>query len=94
MRREALTQVITALGGSITFGHSMPEGGKPWPVLLGEMLRAAFPKSDVQVANNAIGATGSDYFDSCYEHHTAPGTDLFLLEFAVNDAIMWVVEFH
>lgn len=81
-------QVITTLGGSITFGHSMKEGGKPWPVLLGEMLAKAFPDADIHLDNNAIGATGSDYFDSCYEHHTAKGTDLFLLEFAVNDAIM------
>jgi hypothetical protein len=79
---------ITVLGGSITFGHSMPEGGRPWPILLAEQLKGAFPDADVHLENNAIGATGSDYFDACYPHHTAAGTDLFLFEFAVNDAIM------
>lgn len=79
---------ITVLGGSITLGHSMPDGGRPWPALLAEQLQDAFPEADVYLENNAIGATGSDYFDACYPHHTAEGTDLFLLEFAVNDAIM------
>ncbi|BEI98430.1 hypothetical protein CcaverHIS631_0307290 [Cutaneotrichosporon cavernicola] len=85
---------ITVLGGSITFGHSIPEGGRPWPILLAEQLKRAFPKANVHLENNAIGATGSDYFGACYPHHTAEGTDLFLLEFAVNDAIIEMAAQH
>ncbi|GMK56824.1 hypothetical protein CspeluHIS016_0306640 [Cutaneotrichosporon spelunceum] len=85
---------ITVLGGSITLGHSMAEGGRPWPLLLAEQLQGAFPAADVHLENNAIGATGSDYFNACYLHHTAEGTDLFLLEFAVNDAIIEMAAEH
>ncbi|CAK9780205.1 hypothetical protein CC85DRAFT_290798 [Cutaneotrichosporon oleaginosum] len=85
---------ITVLGGSITFGHSMAEGDRPWPLLLAEQLRSAFPNADIYLENNAIGATGSDYFDACYPHHTAEGTDLFLFEFAVNDAIIEMAAEH
>lgn len=54
------------------------------------MLKETFPEADISVTNNAVPATGSDYFAACYQHHIPADPDLFLLEFAVNDMIMCV----
>lgn len=78
------------MGGSLTYGHGLPEGGSPWPLLVEAGLRKVFPKAKVTVVNGAIPATGTDYFQACYQHHVPAGSDVFVLEGAVNDLIMWV----
>lgn len=39
-------------------------------------------------------ATGSDYFASCYEHHVPKDSDLFIIEAAVNDLLVYVPMSH
>ncbi|WOO76569.1 thiamine pyrophosphokinase 1 [Vanrija pseudolonga] len=79
---------IGVMGGSLTYGHGLPEGGSPWPLLVEAGLKKVFPAAKVKVVNGAIPATGTDYFQACYQHHVPGSSDIFVLEGAVNDLII------
>jgi lysophospholipase L1-like esterase len=82
-RAAAGRLTIGFLGGSITDGAN----GLNWPEPVARWLCEKFPRTQIQVENAAIGATGSD--SACLRAGAeiiAPGCDLTFVEYAVNDS--------
>jgi len=89
--------VVTAVGGSVTHGHSNSPGSGmdnpargfagSWSRLVFDYISARWPHPEGHVyVNAAVPGTGAMYFGVCLRRHVHPATDLALLEFGVNDA--------
>ena len=74
---------IGILGGSVTKGHGVGESQR-WATLYGNWWRDTFD-IEVEVVNGAVGATVSEYLETCFAEHIPEDVDIVLIELAIND---------
>jgi hypothetical protein len=74
---------IAVFGGSTSTGEGASDSSSSWP----EVLRRAVAEqtgADVSVHNFARGATGADYFATCFQRYVDRPYDVVLLEYSIN----------
>ena len=77
---------VAVLGGSITFGHGIADGGVPWPAALQHALSSMF-NATVRVSNLALPATTAGFAALCVDTLLRSRTyDLAIVEYAFNTA--------
>jgi len=74
---------IGVIGGSVTKGHGVSKT-ENWTYLYGKWWEETFG-IEVEVINGGVGATVSDYMDSCFHEHIPDDVDLVVIELAIND---------
>jgi hypothetical protein len=75
---------VLLFGGSASAAADLPSAADVFAVPGAEWLRATL-QVPVTLLNNAVGATGSEYYAFCGDQHMAYGADLVLTEHCVND---------
>jgi hypothetical protein len=79
---------ISALGGSVTQGQGLEDGGELGVSRYTERLQQFFHKAglhNVNVTNGGFAACSSSYFSSCLNIHLPTDADLVIVELAIND---------
>lgn len=77
---------VGAIGGSITNGAKASKIGETdWFALVGQYLKAAFPKANITTRNGALPATPSALMNMCLEQYVDEDVDLIFVEYVAND---------
>ncbi|KAJ3762212.1 hypothetical protein EV360DRAFT_79507 [Lentinula raphanica] len=84
---------IGIIGGSVSKGHGLRDRRLNWSHLYAEYIRETFAKStsadaanvEVELINGSVGATISQYMETCFLEHIPEDVDLVIIELAIND---------
>ncbi|KAJ4471886.1 hypothetical protein C8J55DRAFT_155525 [Lentinula edodes] len=84
---------IGIIGGSVSKGHGLRDHRLNWSYLYAEYIREIFAKStsadaaniEVELINGSVGATISQYMETCFREHIPEDVDLVIIELAIND---------
>ncbi|KAJ3805717.1 hypothetical protein F5876DRAFT_69563 [Lentinula aff. lateritia] len=78
---------IGIIGGSVSAGHGLPDHRLNWSYLYAQYIRETFGSDNVEVEliNGSVGATVSDYMETCFLEHITEDVDLVIIELAIND---------
>lgn len=77
------TYSIAVFGGSTSTGEGASDPANSWPEVMRRGVAAA-TGATVTVHNFARGATGADYFATCFQRYADRPYDVVLLEYAIN----------
>ncbi|GAW09144.1 capsule structure designer protein [Lentinula edodes] len=84
---------IGIIGGSVSKGHGLTDRRHNWSHIYAEYIRETFAKStssdaanvEVELINGSVGATVSEYMETCFSEHIPKDVDLVIIELAIND---------
>ncbi|KAJ4470799.1 hypothetical protein J3R30DRAFT_3530589 [Lentinula aciculospora] len=84
---------IGIIGGSVSKGHGLRAHKFNWSSIYAEYIRETFAQStsadaaniEVELINGAVGATISQYMETCFREHIPEDVDLVIIELAIND---------
>ncbi|KAJ3723604.1 hypothetical protein DFJ43DRAFT_648958 [Lentinula guzmanii] len=78
---------IGIIGGSVSGGHGLRDYRTNWSSLYAQYIRETFSPENVEVEliNGSVGATVSDYMETCLLEHIPEDVDLVVIELAIND---------
>ncbi|KAJ3829210.1 hypothetical protein F5880DRAFT_548975 [Lentinula raphanica] len=78
---------IGIIGGSVSGGHGLGDSRTNWSYLYAQYIRETFAPENVEVEliNGSVGATVSDYMETCFLEHIPEDVDLVVIELAIND---------
>ncbi|KAJ3798564.1 hypothetical protein GGU11DRAFT_723053 [Lentinula aff. detonsa] len=84
---------IGIIGGSVSKGHGLRDRRHNWSHIYAEYIRETFATStssdpdnvEVELINGSVGATVSQYMETCFREHIPEDVDLVIIELAIND---------
>ncbi|KAJ3985709.1 hypothetical protein F5890DRAFT_1552916 [Lentinula detonsa] len=84
---------IGIIGGSVSKGHGLTDRRNNWSHIYAEYIRETFASStssdvanvEVELINGSVGATVSEYMETCFREHIPEDVDLVIIELAIND---------
>ncbi|KAJ4470802.1 hypothetical protein J3R30DRAFT_3710698 [Lentinula aciculospora] len=79
---------IGIIGGSVSGGHGLKDYHTNWSYLYAQYIRETFAPENVELVeliNGSVGATVSDYMETCFLEHIPEDVDLVVIELAIND---------
>ncbi|KAJ4470801.1 hypothetical protein J3R30DRAFT_1122654 [Lentinula aciculospora] len=84
---------IGIIGGSVSKGHGLTDRRLNWSHIYAEYIRETFARStsadpanvEVELINGSVGATISEYMETCFREHIPEDVDLVIIELAIND---------
>lgn len=74
---------IGVLGGSVSKGFGITPAAN-WAMLYAEYIRETYGV-EVELINGSVGATVSEYMETCFLEHIPEDVDLVIIELAIND---------
>ncbi|KIK55053.1 hypothetical protein GYMLUDRAFT_888548 [Collybiopsis luxurians FD-317 M1] len=74
---------LGVLGGSVSKGHSVLHQHQ-WSYQYAKYLRETY-NVEVELINGSVGATVSEYMETCFMEHTPEDVDIVIVELAIND---------